>query len=272
MTLTTSNTTQIVGEYRPDLILEPLLGSAVAFNSAVSTIHNIPEGNKGARIPIVREDAVAAWTEEGEEISPTDVDLDELLVEPSKVAGLIPVTSELARDSSPAAAAIVGRSLARSVAFQIDAAFFGDLAAPAPAGLASLEAPVVVGGPLTNLDPLLEAKSAIAVNGGNATAVLAHPTDALALGKLKDTADSNRALLADLRTVADLPLIQSQHIEAGTVWVVDSSSVHVGLREDIEVETSAHALFSSDRIAIRATARAGFGFPYPNRIAKIVTP
>ncbi len=268
MTATTVSMNEIAPTAQAGLILEPLLNESISTAAAVSTTHTT--GATEFRVPIVAEDAIAAWTREGEEITPTEVTLDELTITPRKVAGLIPVSRELAEDSSPDASAIIGNSLARSLVYQLDAAFLGALPAPAPQGLGSLEATEITTS-LTNLDAVLEGKAAIGIAGGTATAIIAHPNDALALSKLKDAEGSNRSLIDDVSTVASLPVIQTQHATEGELWIVDNTAIHTVVREDVSVTSSSDVYFSSDRVAIRATARVDFGFPYQNRLVKITT-
>ena len=55
----------------------------------------------------------------------------------------------------------------------------------------------------------------------------------------------------------------------GVRWGIDSSAVITVLREDTELAVSDAPYFTSDRIALRATTRVGFGFPTPNRIVKM---
>lgn len=266
MTATTTSLHQIAPTEQAGLILTPLLEQAIATNPVVSTTHTT--GATSFRIPIVDEDAIAAWTEEGEEILPSGVTLDELEITPPKVAGLIPVSRELAQDSSPDAATIIGASLSRALIYQMDAAFLGALAAPAPQGLSSLTTPGITTD-LSNLDALLEAKATIGIAGGSASVILAHPNDALKLAQLKDSDGSNRALVDDVSTVASLPVLQTKHATEGELWIIDRGAVHVVLREDVNVTSSSEVYFSSDRVAVRATARVGFGFPYPGRLVKV---
>lgn len=266
MTETTVSLSALATSEQANLILQPLLADAVAANSAVSTVHST--GSTEFRIPRVDSDAAAAWTLEGEEIAPSGVEVDELTLTPRKVGGLVPVSRELAEDSSPDAATLIGASLSRALIDQVDRAFLGDLANPAPSGLEALAA-TELATDLTNLDGLLEARASIAGAGGTATAIIAHPLDALALGKLKDSDGSNRALLDDLTAIAGLPVIQSAHVAAGALWIVDAASVHTVIREDVSVESSRDAYFSSDRVAIRATMRVDFGFSHPDRVVKL---
>jgi hypothetical protein len=43
------------------------------------------------------------------------------------------------------------------------------------------------------------------------------------------------------------------------------------VRQDAQVESDRSVFFTSDRVAVRATLRVGFGFPSPAAIVKIAT-
>src|SRR6478735_8466218 len=49
--------------------------------------HPSPPSNT-TRIPVVNTDPTTGWTQEGQEITPSDADVDELVVTPKKLAGL----------------------------------------------------------------------------------------------------------------------------------------------------------------------------------------
>lgn len=267
---TTSGTSGILPKDYGPLIVEPVIAQALAFDSDVATTVRTVSNTFG--IPVVKEDAGAAWVAEGEEISPDDPTLAEVIVTPAKVAGLTIVSREIAHDSSPAAQQIVGEGLARSIASKVDDAFFGDLATPAPKGLEALTGvtPVTIeAGGVTDLDVFAAAISQVESVAGTVTAFIANPVDALIIAQLKDSNDSNRGLLEDPRTVYGRPLKVSAKVEAGTFWAVDASRIVTVLREDTTLSVSEDAYFSSDRVAIRATMRVGFGFPSEQSIAKL---
>lgn len=248
------------------LITDPVAEAALAFQPSIA--QRVTTSGKTFRVPVLVEDAAAAWTAEGEEISPTDPVLDEIEVTPAKVAGLTIISRELAEDSSPSAAEMVGASLARALTLQVDKGFMGNLPAPAAKGLGSIT-PTVVSGALDSLDSLHEAKAAAAAEGGAPTVLLAHPTDLLALATLKDQADSNRALLADTTNVAGLPVVASRHATAGQLWLLDASQIVTVLREDVTLAVSHDSHFTSDRVALRATLRVGFAFPKPAALVRV---
>ena len=249
------------------LITKPLEAQAIAFNPAVATV--VSTSSKDLQVPILESDAGAAWVAEGSEITPDDPSIGELTITPRKVAGLTIISSELAKDSSPSAQEMVGAGLARSIINQINAAFLGNLAAPAPKGLESLQNVTELTGSLSNLDIFAEAISAAEEAGADLTGFIVSPAEALVIAKLKDAAGSNKALLTDARTVQGRPVIVSPKAVPGTIYGVAAPRIITVLREDVEIAVSGDAYFSSDRIAIRATLRVGFGFPDEAAITRI---
>src|SRR5699024_5355116 len=81
------------------LVVRPVMEAAVA--SRVGTVVTI--ASHDYRVPLVTGDPSAAWTAEAAEITPSDATFDELVVTPSKLAGLTVISRELAEDSSPSA-------------------------------------------------------------------------------------------------------------------------------------------------------------------------
>lgn len=189
----------------------------------------------------------------------------------------------MADDSSPDSASVIGQSIANSLAQTIDAAFFGDLAAPAPSGLAALDGVSVVQGAAqrTTFDDFAAAVSGTAQTGASLTSWACHPTTALALAlaTIKEGSDSVRPLMgADPTTptrsvILGRPVLTSTAIppDNGLVWGLDASRVRTVLRQDIVVEQSRDALFSSDRIMLWGIARVGFAFLHPASVIRLVT-
>lgn len=249
------------------LITGPITNEALAFNASLATV--VTTGSASFNIPILKEDAGAAWVVEGGEIAADDPTLDELTVTPKKVAGLTIISRELADDSSENAQELVGQGLARSIINQINAAFLGNLAAPAPKGLTSLANVTAVAGNLANLDVFAEAIAEAENAGANLTGWVVHPDDALTIAKLKDLATSNKVLLENSRIIMGRPVIVSTKATVGTIWGLAAGRNITVLRDDVELAVSDDAYFSSDRIAIRATLRIGFGFPAEDSIIKM---
>lgn len=232
------------------------------------------------RVPRVAEDPAASWTEEGSEIAVSDAVLDEVVITPTKVAGLSIITNELAADSSPEAAAEVGAGLARDIARRIDEALFGAQAAPAPAGLASLTGVSVVTGLFgepNDLDPFAEAASVVEQQGASVGYWVANPADALRLAQFK-TADGGRLPLLAVdptqparRIIEGRPLLVSAAVAEGTVWGIPTERVLLVVRQDADVVADSSPFFTSDRTAVRATMRAGLGYVHEAAIVKITT-
>lgn len=278
MPLTTTNGSAILTPAEVgQLLVTPVQSAAVATN--VSTV--VTTASKTWRVPRVTADPAAAWVAEGAEITPDDPTVDEIEVTPAKVAGLSIVTRELADDSSPEAQQIVGEALARDIARRVDQAFFSSVADPAPDGLADLTGFTAVTTPAgetswADLDVFAEAISEAEQLGAAVTAFVANPADVLALVQLKEApSGSNRPLLQPDPTmptrtsIQGIPLRSAPDVAPGTVWAIPEDRVHVVIRDDAEVTSDRSVFFTSDRIAVRATMRVGFGYPHPAAIVKI---
>ncbi len=274
MALTTSGGASILTpEEVGALVIRPLMEQSVA--AQVSTV--IPTNSHDFRVPIVSADPTAAWTAEGAEITASDPTVTEVLVTPKKLAGLTVITNELALDSSPAALQVVGDGLVRDLKRKLDAAYFGNTTTNGPSGLLSLTtAAVDAGDAWTNLDWAEGAKSAAETVHTNLTAFVASPATALALAELKElTTGSNKALLGSdptqptSRVIAGLPLYTSPAIADGIVWGIPQPHSIFVIRQDATVVTDTSVYFTSDRVAVRATLRVGFGFTFPGAVVKV---
>ena len=280
MTATTSNVAALLRpEQVADLLVKPVLALSVAAHPEVARV--VRTTSTTLRIPMVNADPVAAWVTEGQEIGVSDATIAELDVTPSKLAGLTLITNELAADSSPEAAQVVGDGLARDIARKLDAAFFGNLAAPAPAGIEALPTTagnvqtVAAGTAFADLDPFAEAQALAENVGATVTAFVANPTDALALATLKGGTGMNSPLLGQdpsqptRRQILGVPLLVSPAVTAGHVWALDGSRNYVVLREDATVTVDPSPFFTSDRTAVRAVMRAGLGWAHPAAVVRI---
>ena len=257
-----------------NLVIQPLIQAAVA--TRVSTI--VQTGSHQTRFPIVLTDAVNAWTQEGQPINVTDPELDELVVTPSKCAGLVVVSNELMNDSDPSALEVVGQGLVRDLALKIDAAFFGTTVSNGPDGLGSLlNVSETLGEFDGDLDLFAEAISAaeLAGVGIGDLSFVAHPTDVLTLVQLKTLTDSNEPLLGNdaaaptQRSILGVALYSSIAVAEGTAWAIPRSKTFVVIRQDAEVIADSSAYFGSDSTAVRCVIRVGYGFPHEESICKI---
>lgn len=274
MVHTTANSAGIL---TPDQVTDLLIRPAFEMSVAAQVASLITTSSSTTRFPVVAADPSAAWVAEGGEIAVSDASLTEIDVTPSKLAGLTIATRELVEDSDPSAAEVVGQGLARDIARKLDAAFFGALPSPAPAGLAALTGvtPVSAGANWTNVDPFVDALAAAEGVNATLTAFVANPADLVLLSKIKQGTGSQVPLLtADptapaRRVIFGVPLLVSPAVTAGTVWGVPRDRAFLVSREDATVVTDYSVFFTSDRVAIRATMRVGFGFPHPAALVRI---
>lgn len=273
MPMLTSNSGSIL---TPEDVGTLLVRPALAMSAAADCSTVINTASPYYRIPVVNADPQAAWVAEGQEIAPSDADLDEVTVSPAKVAGLTIISRELANDSSPAAAGVVGDGLARDIARKVDQAYFGDLAAPAPSGLESLTTASAIGtGTWDNLDLFAAALINAERHDTVVTRFVAAPDTVLALSLIRKQAESNELLLgADptsptRRTIQGVPLLSSPAVAPNTVWAIPAARAHLVIREGATIDVDTSVFFTSDRVAVRAVMRVGFGFTDPAAITKI---
>lgn len=276
MTLLTTNANKaFLPEEAGALIIKPVEAASAAI--AVST--NVATTSAFFRIPTVNADPSAAWVGEGEEIDVSDATLGEASTGFKKIAGLSIISVELADDATPEAATLVGNGLARDIARKLDTAFFGsaDGDPNQPEGLEDLTnvGTVNAGATFANIDPFTEAQFAAESQGASITAWVANPADALALAKVKESTGSNRNLLQPdptqptRRLVNGIPLTVSTAVTPGTIWGIPGEVAYVVIRKNVTLDVDRSAFFTSDRVAVKSTLRAGFVFPQPEAIQKI---
>lgn len=273
MALTTSSANSLLTSEVGNLLVRPALAASVA--AQVATVITTSAGE--FRIPIVSSDPTAQWVAEGAEITPSDPSLTELVVTPFKVAGLTIISRELAEDSSPEAAKIVGDGLARDIAKKIDSAFFGNTTTNGPSGLLSLTTSTAVeaASSFTTLDSFAAASFTAEGVGAQIDSFVTSPTEGLALSTVKEATGSTRPLLtADVtapttRTIYGRPLLASAAVGTKTAWAIPRDRVFIIVRDDAKIETDKSVFFTSDRVAVKCTMRLGFAFPHPLGIVKI---
>lgn len=272
MAMYTGNAPAITPEQVGDLVVQPTLDAATV--AEVTTV--VPTSSHEYRVPLVTADPVAEWVAEGDEINASDATITETLVRPAKLAALTIVSRELAEDSSPSATEVVGAGLARDLARKLDAAFFTDVAEPAPRGLATLTGVTTVeAGTLTDLDPFAEALSEAERYGAEITSFVVGPDLALAVQRLKAGTGSNAPLLGldatagTARQILGVPLHVNSSVPDHTAWGIPADRVQLVLREDTTLDIDRSVYFTSDRVAIRATLRAGFAFVHPAALVRI---
>lgn len=178
---------------------------------------------------------------------------------------------------------LVGESIARDIARQIDAAWFAVSTPKGPSGLRSLigTAIAVPGGGYTNADAFAEAISEIEQTGISPTAIVANASTVLALSRLKKQTGSNEPLLNPPTALGATQRLQRQLLGVGLftvpdtmladdeLWIYAKPKVSVVLREDVDMAVDESFFFGSDSLGVRATMRVDFAFPHPQSIAHV---
>ncbi|WP_454115472.1 phage major capsid protein [Microbacterium lacticum] len=278
--MTVFTTTNDVKGISPDKIHELITLPVERESVAIQTSTLVPTEATRTHIPLVTGDPSASWVAEGDEIGATDPTIDDIIATPAKIAGLTIVTNELAADTTPAAANIIGDGLSRDIAKKIDLAYFGRRGASVvqPNGLEDLVSPTltVLETAWANLDPFAEAISNAEILGLELTSFVANPADALILAKLKEATGSNKPLLGSdptnptKRTLQGVQLLTSPGVRVGTIWGVPASRSIIVRRADVDLAVDRSAYFTSDRTAIRATMRVTFAFPQPAGMQRVM--
>ncbi len=101
---TTTGTAGLLPAAYGNLVVQPAMNLSIS--AQIST--RVLTSAHSYHVPLVIADPTAAWGAEGAEISPSDPLLDELAITSAKVAGLTIIYREMADDSTPAAAEVVG--------------------------------------------------------------------------------------------------------------------------------------------------------------------
>lgn len=271
-----------------NLIIRPLQAKSVALQAA--TMVNINEAANTFRVPVVSQDPSVAWVGEGETIPDSSARLEEDSSPFYKLAGLTNVSSELIEDSSPAVAEVVTKGLARSLALALDKAFFTARGSntKAPRGLGDFNGvhTIAAGAKLTSLDPFVEAVYAASEAGGAVlNSFVANPADALSLAKIKERADSQRALLepdptkatptteaglvVPAASIAGVPLYTTPACPKGAIWGIPKDAVVVAIRKGAEITKSDQVFFTSDITCVRALIRVTTVCGHAQAISKI---
>ncbi|CAM2884991.1 phage capsid protein [Mycobacterium intermedium] len=276
-----SNTSTFASILTPEqvgeLVIQPLIVNSVAGQ----VLTPVTTSSHEYRIPVVTDDPSASWTAEGEEIDVSDAGIDEELVTPKKLAALTVITRELANDSSPAAVDVVGQGIVRDLIRKTDQALFTATTPDGPGGIPGISGVSTVDaeGDYANIDPFSDAVYTAEQHNGVITAFVTNPATAMKLARLKSGTDLNTPLLqADptmpgKRQILGIPLLTSPYVTTvdDTVWAVPKAMAYMVIREAAEVEADRSVFFTSDRVAVRAILRIGFGFPNPAAIVRITT-
>ncbi|MBW3081770.1 phage major capsid protein [Bifidobacterium saguinibicoloris] len=280
-------TNESVGGWNPSRTTLPptdVTPDALVLNDLVATVAATPQGDATyIRVPFVPADPAAAIVKEGEEIPTGDTSRAEIRIYTQKIAIVQKVSREaygqqLTGDNATANASdLFTDSLKRAVTAKADGMFVNapedknDVYAP---GLANDTTPAIIDGGniIDNLDPLIDAIATIADNGATPACILTSNSGWARLQRMK-YGDGRPVINPDaqaeaLPQLAGLPVVRNGAVPANKLFVIDPSNIIVGY-SDVAVDVDTSAYFTSDCIAIRVTARLGWGIAYRGRIARL---
>jgi HK97 family phage major capsid protein len=270
-------------------IWDRLVPMAVALKTGPTIIET---NSKTISLPHLTADAAAAWTGEAGTISETDPTGETRTVTPQKIAALTKVSREFADDSNPKVVDLLLQNLQRSIALGVDLAFYnGTGSSNQPTGLKNTSGITTQsmganGAAPTNLDFLLTAITSVYANNGDSSSTVI-VMNAHVWGELLALKDSqNRYLLSSVQNgdapqhaidgvpvyvTNQLPQTETQGTSnvASSVYVYDAKQVIVVRRQDMRLETTNDAFFTTDQIGIRAISRVAFDVPNPLAVVRI---
>lgn len=161
--------------------------------------------------------------------------------------------------------------MARAIAQQIDAAYFGNLTTPSPAGLGSLSnsavTRIVAGVTPTTVDAFAQAISVIQQDGAQCTSFVANPADALTVQTIKTGTGYAMPLLGvdasngTARQILGVPLLVSAKVPQGVIWGLSAQRNILVMRTGAEVVTDQSVFFTSDRVAAIQAYAPGISGP-----------
>ncbi|MCZ0732213.1 phage major capsid protein [Mycolicibacterium iranicum] len=276
-----SNTTTFASILRPEQVAELVIQPLIAQSIAGQVLTAVTTGSHDYRIPVVTADPSASWVAEGAEIPVDDAEVDEVIVTPKKLAGLTVITRELANDSNPAAADVVGDGITRDLIRKVDQALFTASTTNGPGGIPGVSgvSTVDAGASYANVDAFSDALYTAAGFNATISAWVTNPATAKTLAKVKEGSGSNKPLLQPdptqpgRRQILGVPLLTTPYVTTtnNVIWGIAAQYAYLVVREEGEVESDRSVFFTSDRVAVRAIVRLGFGFPHPASLVKIAT-
>jgi|GEM_PF-5246453 HK97 family phage major capsid protein len=250
-----------------------LLSLEVQSKSVAAQVSNVFKTDKAkANFPIWNGGVTTAFYDELDEITPSNGDTGEVVIEPVKAAGLHLSSSELFDDADPDIASQIGKALANQIAESYDAALFANTTAKGFDGLLSLASTAVdTGASLSNLDNFVSGRYAAEAHGAKLTHWLMSPTTAETLSLLKRQSGSNESLIQfveDGIAFAGLPVITSIHVDANTfAWGIDKTQQRFVVRSGTKVERFPSV--TNDGQWVRGIMRAAWGTLNPAGIVRL---
>jgi HK97 family phage major capsid protein/HK97 family phage prohead protease len=253
------------------VLIDKLRETAAIFATGVNVV---PTDKRAVHWPVLTGDLTAAFYDELEEITPSDVTLDEFSVPVKAIKALVRGSSEAFEDSDPSLMQIVTDNLNLTLALKGDRDLTIGNDPKGFKGLTQITGTqsIAVGGPLS-WDHILKAAALLGESKiPGPYAVLMGPRPALTLALTKEETGSN----AYLNVPAGVPPIYNSFWlpvtgtpPKSTAVVFAPSQVTVVVRRDITVEVDRSQEFSKDAVLVRGKYRLGMDVLHPESIVKL---
>lgn len=234
------------------------------------------------KVPRISTGSSVYWEQTGGFANKTQTDqiFDYVELDAKTIYGLTALSEQLAEDSNPDAVKTVQNDLAKAMVVAMDKAILegaGSGADPITGIAGQANVTTLAAGAAFTADDISAAIAAVESNIFNANGVVTHPS---VIQKLRDLKDSNGQYLwadprgeAGQRTVFGIPVKTQGSLTATAgqrkVFVGQWDEALVGARRGITLAVSKDALFTYDQIAVRLTARLGFGVKHGQAFAVI---
>jgi len=253
-------------------LIDKLRETAAILSAGVSVVSS---DKKAVEWPVLTGDVDATWYDELEEITPSDVTLDDFRIPVKSMKALVRGSSEAFEDSDPDLLQIVADNINLRMALIGDRELTIGNNAKGFKGLTQITGSqsIAVGGALS-WDHVLRAVGLLAESKiPGPYAMLLGPRPALTLALTKEEAASN----AYLGRPEGVPPIFSSYwlpVTGGaspttTAVIFAPAMVTVVVRKDVTVEVDRSAEFTSDAVLVRVKYRLGMDVVYPQSIVKL---
>jgi HK97 family phage major capsid protein len=172
-----SNTTTFATILAPEQIAALVVTPLTQLSIAGQTMTTVQISSHVYRLPVVQSDPSASFVAESAEIPVSDAAVTELDCTPAKLAALSIISRELADDSAPSAAQVIGDGILRNLQRVLDTATFSASTPNGPAGLPGVSgiSTVSAGAAYANVDAFSDALYTSANNNGEITSWVTSP-------------------------------------------------------------------------------------------------
>jgi HK97 family phage major capsid protein len=243
----------------PLVVLQNLTSEFVALLWAASVVNRIPALTRvpfNVKVPREVTAAAASWVGEGKPKPVSAMAFDSVTLTFNKLAGIVPITVELMRFSTPSAETLIRNSLVHAITKLVDTTFLD----PAVAAVAGVSPASVTNGvtaiPSTGTTPealrtdlyTLLATYAAANQSTDGLVLLMRSSLALGIGMSRNAFGIKEFpdITKDGGTLEGIPVIASQNVPAGLVIAVNAPMILMADDGGVEFDVSTEASLQMD--------------------------